>query len=246
MYTRIFTLICCSLVTTIAMGASYKLNLLTENNPPFNMSTNGKKFAREEQVDGLATVILREMCKRAQITCTFTLRFPWSKVLEQAQTKPGYAVYTTVRTPEREPNFKWVGPITRNDWIFVAKADSTIQLKTLDEAKQLRVGGYKGDAKAKFLEGKGFSLVTSLQDIRLLNKLDQGKIDLWVTSDPAGPQLAQKNNIAVKKVFVIQRKDLYLAVNKQVPDEIIDKLQKAYKQLEQEGVVKQIEERFLQ
>ncbi len=210
------------------------------------MSTTGKKFAREEKVDGLATVILREMCKRAQITCTFTLRFPWSKILEQAQTKPGYAIYTTVRTPEREPNFKWVGPITRNDWIFVAKTDSSIEIKNLDDAKKLRVGGYKGDAKAKFLESKGFSLITSLQDQRLLDKLNKGQIDVWATSDPAGPQLAQKHNVPVKKVFIIQRKDLYLAVNKQVPDEIIDKLQKAYEKMAQEGVVKQIEERFLQ
>lgn len=210
------------------------------------MSTNGKKFAREDQVDGLATAILREMCNRAQITCTFTLRFPWSRILTQAQTKPDYGIYTTVRTPEREPNFKWIGPISRNDWIFVAKSDSSIQLSSLDDAKALRVGGYKGDAKTKYLESKGFSLVTSLQDQRLLDKLAEGKIDLWATSDPAGPNLAQKSKVAVKKVFVIQRKDLYLAVNKQVPDEVVAKLQEAYEQMQKEGLVKQIKDRFLQ
>jgi polar amino acid transport system substrate-binding protein len=54
------------------------LVLLTENFPPYNMAKNGKNFAQEDNINGIAVDIVREMFKRAQITYSLTLRFPWA------------------------------------------------------------------------------------------------------------------------------------------------------------------------
>ena len=63
---------------------NFKLTILTENYPPFNMSIADKNFARDNQIDGIATDIVREMMKRAKVEYTMTLRFPWSKVYDLA------------------------------------------------------------------------------------------------------------------------------------------------------------------
>ena len=53
------------------------LVLLTENFPPYNMAKNGKNFAQDENINGIAVDIVREMFKRADVTYSLTLRFPW-------------------------------------------------------------------------------------------------------------------------------------------------------------------------
>ncbi|MBC9045182.1 ABC transporter substrate-binding protein, partial [Pseudomonas aeruginosa] len=73
-------------------------------------------------------------------------RFPWDRVYQQALSEPGYGVFSTARTPEREDKFKWVGPLAVNDWVLMARGDSSIHLNSLEDAARYRIGGYKNDA----------------------------------------------------------------------------------------------------
>ena len=81
---------------------SYTVVLLTENFPPYNMAVNGKNFAQEENIDGIAVDIVKEMFKRAGVQYSLTLRFPWDRIYKLALEKPGYGVFVTARLPERE------------------------------------------------------------------------------------------------------------------------------------------------
>lgn len=40
--------------------ADYKVILLTENFPPYNMAINGKNFAQEDNIDGIAVDIISQ------------------------------------------------------------------------------------------------------------------------------------------------------------------------------------------
>lgn len=55
---------------------NYSVVLLTENFPPYNMAINGKNFAQEDNIDGIAVDVVREMFKRAGVKYSLTLRFP--------------------------------------------------------------------------------------------------------------------------------------------------------------------------
>ena len=112
------------------------------------MAKNGKNFAQDENINGIAVDIVREMFKRADITYSLTLRFPWERIYKLALEKPGYGVFVMARLPDREKLFKWVGPLGPDDWIMLAKADSKITLETLDDARKYKIGAYKGDAIA--------------------------------------------------------------------------------------------------
>lgn len=223
-----------------------KINLLTENFPPYNMADDGKNFARDEHITGIAADIVREMFKRAGIDYTLTLRFPWERIYGMALEQPNYGVFVTARLPEREELFKWVGPIGPDDWVLLARGDSPINLTSLDQARQYNIGAYKGDAIAEHLDGQGLQPQLALRDQENVKKLIDGKIDLWATGDPAGRYLARQDGVTgLKRVLRFDSAELYLALNKQVADETVQKLQKARDQMRSEGVIDEINARYL-
>ena len=225
---------------------NYTVVLLTENFPPYNMAINGKNFAQEDNIDGIAADVVREMFKRAGVKYNLTLRFPWDRIYKLALEKPGYGVFVTARLPEREQLFKWVGPIGPDDWVLLAKADSSINLTSLDEAKQYRIGAYKGDAISEYLTDKGVEHSTSLRDQENARKLVAGQIDLWATGDPAGRYLAKQEGVSgLRTVLRFDSAELYLALNKDTPDEIVAKLQAALDQMRAEGFVDDILNSYL-
>lgn len=224
----------------------YSMVLLTENFPPYNMAINGKNFAQEDNIDGIAVDIVREMFKRAGIKYSLTLRFPWDRIYKLALEKPGYGVFVTARLAEREDKFKWVGPIGPDDWVLLAKGDSPITLGSLDEAKKYRIGAYKGDAIAEFLGKNGFEADLALRDQENAQKLVKGQIDLWASGDPAGRYLAKQEGVTgLKTVLRFNSDQLYLALNRETPDEVVQKLQAALDGMRKEGFVEDILNSYL-
>lgn len=220
--------------------------LLTENFPPYNMATDGKNFAQESNIKGIAVEVVRETFKRAGIGYNLTLRFPWDRIYKLAMENPGYGVFVTARLPEREKLFKWVGPIGPDDWILLARADSPIQLSTLEAARSYRIGAYKGDAIAMELARQGMKPITVLSDKDNARKLVDGQLDLWATGDPAGRYLARQEGITgLKTVLRFNSAELFLALNKDTPDAVVQRLQRALDQLRKEGVVDSIFAEYL-
>lgn len=228
------------------LAPDYRVVLLTENFPPYNMAVNGKNFAQEDNLDGIAVDIVREMFKRAGVNYSMTLRFPWERIYKLALEKPDYGVFVTARLPEREALFKWVGPIGPDDWVLLGRGDSTITLGSLAEAKQYRVGAYKGDAIADHLQQQGLQPVTVLRDQQNARKLMAGQIDLWATGDPAERYLAKQEGVSgLKTILRFDSAELYLALNKAVPDEVVQKLQAELERMRDEGFVDDILNSYL-
>jgi polar amino acid transport system substrate-binding protein len=228
------------------VDSNYSVVLLTENFPPYNMAVNGKNFAQDENINGIAVDIVREMFKRAGVGYNLTLRFPWDRIYKLALDKPGYGVFVTARLPEREELFQWVGPIGPDDWVLLGRSDSPITLQTLAEAKGYKVGAYKGDAIAEHLEGQGLQPITALRDQENARKLLNGQIDLWATGDPAGRYLARQEGISgLKTILRFDSAQLYLALNRETPASVVSKLQGALDQMREDGFIEAVQARYL-
>ena len=234
------------LFCSTVQAAPERINLLTENFPPYNMAADGKNYARDENIQGIAADIVREMFRRAGIEYTLTLRFPWERVYKMALETPGYGVFVMARLPEREALFKWVGPIGPDDWVLLARADSPIDITSLEQAKRYTVGAYKGDAIAEHLAAQGLQPSLALRDQTNIEKLQRGEIDLWATGDPAGRYLAKQQGVTgLKRVLRFDDAQLFLALNKETADETVTKLQAALEQMRADGTVEAINGRYL-
>ncbi|MNW01613.1 Bacterial extracellular solute-binding protein, family 3 [compost metagenome] len=85
-----------------------------------------------------------------------------------------------------------------------------------------------------------------LRDQDNAKKLVSGQIDLWATGDPAGRYLARQEGVTgLKTLLRFSSAELYLALNKDVPDEAVAKLQAALDQMRKDGVVEEIMARYL-
>ena len=229
-----------------ALPDDYKVVLLTENFPPFNMAADGKNYAAERNISGINADIVREMFKRAGIAYSMTLRFPWERIYNQVLEQPDQGLFSTTYTPEREPLFKWVGPLASTGWVLLAPAGSSLRLSSLEQAQPYRIGAYKNDAVSQHLESKGLDPINSLRDQENIGKLLKGRIDLWATTDPVGPYLAKQEGVSgLTTVLRFNDAQLFLALNKQTPDEVVTRLQKALNEMKGDGAIDAIMRRYL-
>src|SRR3954447_13364744 len=96
---RFFSVIAAVLV----LGATpcYALTLTTEDYPPFNIVDPQTKG-----VTGISFDKVTELMRRASEPYTITA-YPWSRAYQMALDSNDTCVFSTTRTPEREPLFKW-------------------------------------------------------------------------------------------------------------------------------------------
>ena len=216
----------------------HALDLVTEDNAPFN-------YADGQHVGGISTEILQEMGKRANVPMKFQV-LPWARAYQSALSLPDTCVYSTVKLPEREALFKWVGPLTVNKWALFARNDFNKPLNSIEDAKRYRIGGVTMDAKAMYLKSLGFTSIDIVGDDNLnLAKLIAGRIDLWISGLYKGKEsAAQVGSKTVKPVMIVREVDYYLACNPKTADGTIASLTHALGVLQKEGFVKSVADRY--
>lgn len=231
------TAICCS-----TCACALTLTLTTEDYPPFNVRGDN-----EHPISGISTDIIRELMKRAGVDITIAM-YPWQRALTMAATDPETCVYSTVRTAKRESSYKWVGPVTSDDWALFAPKDSTITLKSLDDARKYKLGGYQGDAAGDFLVTHKFNVDVTETDKLNPQKLVAGRIDLWIAGMRTGPYVARREGVMdIKPIFTFgEAKDyqMYLACNKAIPDANIKHWNDILKQMQTDGTTARLASKY--
>ncbi|MEM1434743.1 MAG: transporter substrate-binding domain-containing protein [Pseudomonadota bacterium] len=222
-----------------------QLRLFTELFPPYSMTIDGSaRAASADQVTGFAAETIKELLRRAGVTATLEL-VPWKRAYARALENPNHGVFATTRTPEREPLFLWVGPLVENDWVFMARADRTIELETLADAGQFRIGGYLEDSIAAYLEEQGLQVDYVASDVLNVRKLARGRIDLWPVVQVDGPPaLAVQEGVRVKPVFTIQRTQMALALNPSTDPALVARLQQTLDAMHEDGTVARLKDQF--
>ena len=214
------------------------VRLTTENYPPFNMEgSDGRTI-------GISTEIVQQLFERTNISFDMQL-MPWQRAFKTALETPNHGVFSTTRTPEREEKFKWVGPLVENNWVFLAKEDRNLTVRSLEDASTYRIGGYQGDAVAVFLEGEGLELDLTRKDDLNAMKIDRDRIDLWATGHLLGPYYAKQNAVkGLVPVMTFKETIMSLAFNLDTDDEIINTLNQELEKMRSEGVLRAIELKY--
>ena len=223
----------------MATAPAAAINLLTEENPPFNFTEKGK-------LSGSATEIVLDMASRAAVPVK-TEVLSWDKAYVRAQGEKDACIFSTARLENRERIFTWVGPIATNLWAIYGKGDFTPSIRTLKDLAPYRIGTVLRDAKNDFLRENA---VNDLRPVRddvqnpprlLLPREHPEHIDLWITGVYAGPELARVAKVTdVKLVFIASEQPLYLACNPQMDRRIVKALADALDAMKADGAYKRI------
>ncbi|UUZ51014.1 transporter substrate-binding domain-containing protein [Massilia sp. B-10] len=141
------------------------------------------------------------------------------RALTLAHTQHHTCVFMTTRTPERETWFHWIGPISQADWVLFGRADRHFEIRTLDDARGLRIGAYNGDVRGEFLKARGLNVEFAQNDDSNPKKLMLDRIDLWVNSTRSSRAVLARTGLTGKVVPVhtYQLVKLYLACNAAMP-----------------------------
>jgi len=224
--------------------AAPQLTILTEHSPPASMLDNGA-IGGAGNVIGNGSDKVREVMARAGVTYTMEIQ-PWKRAYTAALERPDTCVFSTTRLPERERLFKWIGPTDSADWILLGRADRNYALKSLDDARKLRIGTYNGDARDAYLRERGFQVDPAQSDVLNPRKLLEGRIDLWAASMRRGSTVLQQNGWAgrIVPVLVFRQVDVYLACHRSVSDALVQKMNAAVAAMQRDGTARRIEQRY--
>ena len=157
-------------------------------------------------------------------------------------------MYSTARTPEREPLFPWVAPLRSTRWVLVGRSGDplTRDIRTLQAASGMTIGAYRDDAVAQFLDSQGFRVDLVETNQQNLRKLLARRIDLWATSSTVlqsvitDPELKDRMQV----LATVREVHVFLACSLQTSAETVARLRAASAQIEADGTAAQLARRF--
>lgn len=207
--------------------------IYTENFPPYNfVGTDGK-------VTGQSTEMVQELLKRTGQEATIEL-LDFSESYDLTLVGPNTALYSAARTPQREHLFKWAGPIGTWDYTFYAPAGSNQALNGIDDAKAMGViCVVQNDARHQYLLGAKFSNIeTAENDAKCAQMLKAGNATLWFGSDSSYSGTMADAGLSESdftSLLSVPAYDLYIAFNKNIPDDYVAKWQSELDAMKADG-----------
>jgi polar amino acid transport system substrate-binding protein len=202
------------------------LTLLTEEYAPYNWTRQGG------QLTGISTDIVNALMQRAGMPMKGPRVLPWARAMALTTLQDNTCVYTAARTPEREGQFQWVGPIASLEWVLFARTADKVHLPNLAAAKPLRIGTYIGNASVALLRTQGLTIEETSSDKYNPVKLNMRRIDLWAVGRVPGILLLRQNKISgIEPVYSISKTDMYLACNPELDPTVVAHLNKVLRDM---------------
>lgn len=213
------------------------LSIYAEDAPPIN-------YLKDNVPTGQSVETVKEIQRRVKDNSPIKI-VPWNRGYQFALTKKNTAIFLTTRTPEREKLFQWVGPLYIDQWIFVARKKDHIKITSLEDAKKVSsIGTYLNDVRDEFLKKEGFTNIdTTQENITNAKKLETGRITLWILSRSDFLTLCEQANVPhtnFEIVYKFPEVKTYLAFSKSTSTKIVQKWQKAFQSMVDDGTWKKL------
>ena len=232
----------CAVFLAAPSGVSAsELLLLTEENPPISFDTNGI-------CSGLACELVEAIESRVGEQAPIRV-MPWARAYKLALEQPEVALFVTVRTPEREKLFKWMGPLMTGVSGFYAKKSSSLRITSLDEARKVhQIIVPREYYSQQFLLDRGFANLDVVNTPEMmLRMLLAGHGDLMVGNSTIVPTLLKRvgaNASDINLVYSFMQTDYYVSFSLGTPDPVVQAWQRAFDGMKADGSYQKIYARW--
>lgn len=228
--------------TNPAKMPPHHLVLLTENDPPLSFIYNGS-------VDGLMVNVVQEIQHRLGNTDQIML-WPWARAYREAQIQPNVALFSTVRTQEREKLFKWIGPVVEMEGCLYAHSNSTARPDSIAAAKALpHLVVVRNWYLQQMLTQAGFTnLVMVKTPEQMIDLLLHHRTDVIASESitlPYQMRLLGEDPQNVVKTLVFAHNEGYIAFSLSTPDDVVKAWQASLDSLKKDGTLERIYQKWL-
>lgn len=234
----------CLLLSPLARADAYRV--ITEEWAPYNYRENGR-------LTGMATEIVRAIMALTGDDFEITL-LPSMRTTRTLQSQPRTIMYSLFRTREREPLYKWVGPILEESIHPYQRADTAQPIDTLEQLLQApRVTTRHAGLVPDVLQSLGFTNLdkSAAESYQLYRMLLAGRTEVIAGDTDAGvAYYCRQLNIATDALRQIPvelyRSSLYIAFSRDSDDALVSAWADALEQLRLSGELARIQRRYEQ
>ena len=241
-HSRIIATLLCLALSPVAWAERYQV--VTEEWAPYNYLENNR-------VCGMTTDIVRAIMARTGDHFEIEI-VPSMRASYVLKGKPKSIMFSMFRTPEREAQFKWVGPIIEEaiyPYQLASAEPQVTNLQQLMQAKQIttRQAGVVADT----LHAKGFRNLdrSANGSLQLYRMLMAGRTGIIVGDTPSGvAYYSRQLNIppgTLRQIPVeLYRSLLYIAFSRDSDDKMVAAWANALEQIKQSGELARIERKY--
>lgn len=163
-----------------AAPAPRPLRGFTENLAPLN-------YQNGAEVQGFSVELLRLMAADAGLALTLEV-LPWLRAVQHAGAEADSVLFSLTRTPAREAQFRWVGPIApRRILVYRLASRRDLALAALGELGTAHIGVVRDSATDRRLQAAGLrpgiELEQGLDDATNVRKLLAGRMEFVTLLD---------------------------------------------------------------
>lgn len=215
-----------------------KLEYLTEEYPPFNFTTEDKQL----KGIGVDLLIAALENKSAGVTVSNIKVLPWTRGYRQALKGPMTVLFSTTRTEQREPLFKWAGPIVASKNSVIARKDAGITINSPNDLAQYNIGVVRDDIGEQLVRALGVvpdnKVKPQAKAENIIQQLQSKRIDLLAYELNSLRYQVKKlglNNEDFVEVHVLNEGQLFYAFSPDAPDALVSELQSGIDAVKESG-----------
>ncbi len=228
-----FKIFNCVLLICAFSSCAQKLNIVTENWPPYNY------LDEHGEIKGKSTQALKQILAMAEIEYELEIK-PWARSLQTAIKNKNTLIYSIYKTEERQDYFHWFCPILKPAPMHFYKLidNKKVKFKNLEQAKKFTIGINRGDWIHTHLLNLGFEenkqLDVAAETEVNFKKLIAGRVDLLINSEEGMKRSLNSRKLPLNSVVKLMTLDLSnkaeicFALNKTSSPELVNKIKQAF------------------
>ncbi|MCU0119991.1 transporter substrate-binding domain-containing protein [Pseudomonas sp. B2M1-30] len=231
------------LLSLLAVAASAAdLQLLTDNHPPLH-------FLQGNQLVGFGVDVVQALAEQTGDRIHLQ-QVPLLRALRMASDSADTAVFTVLRTDERDDRYQWVGPLLKVETALYAHDTIQPPVRSLREADHLgRITVPRKWLAYSYLQQQGLNNLYGVETPEQMMRLfSLGRTDFVVSDTLSSSTLAREQGMAPERLqyqMPLMTQDTYIAFSRQTDPRQVARWQQALDSLRADGRLEQMRQRWL-
>ncbi|MCU7646844.1 substrate-binding periplasmic protein [Pseudomonas piscis] len=229
-----------AMLSLLSLAASAEpLRMLTDNHPPLH-------FQQGEHMAGFGVDVVQALAQRSGDPVQIQQR-PMLRALRDASEEADTAVFTILRTAERETRYQWVGPLMQTETALYSRSSDTTPVADLQQT-QGQIAVPRKWLVYSFLRQQGLANLWGVDSPEIMMRLLQiGRVQYVVADTMSVGTFAAEQGMGLEQLryqIPLMHQDAYIAFSPKVDPAQVARWQQALEAMERDGSLQRLKQRW--